>query len=311
MQSQSIFINSMKKHLLIAAVAFFPLMSHGQNLSEADREAMLKKIKTIQDQAESAVDKKYRTAMSALSSAMNNENAAFELYLKCEELMNFEKKNKKAVDFRDWKKNNDEKFSDASFRLALKYQIRWTALSLQASSKNADREKLAIDASKILDAIVDEAEKLAPYQSILNQSVLSTVFAQAYNISGIEIKDWPLAPGQFEAIYNNLLLPPLRRSDRIASLTSTWQKRINQEGELVQKWKSEGKSKSGERSLEYEKFITETLPQLRWEADVDIFKAGDQQGASSRMVKHIEENISHKSAAKWIEALTTLIDNEK
>ncbi len=301
----------MKKHLLIAAVVFLPLMSHGQNLSEADREAMLKKIKTIQNQAESAVDKKYRTAMSALSSAMNNENEAFELYLKCEELMNFEKKNKKAVDFRDWKKNNDEKFSDASFRLALKYQIRWTALSLQASSKNADREKLAIEASKILDAIVDDAEKLAPYQSILNQSVLSTVFAQAYNISGIEIKDWPLAPGQFEAIYNNLLLPPLRRSDRIPFLTATWQKRINQEGELVQKWKSEGKSKSGERSLEYEKFITETLPQLRWEADVDIFKAGDQQGASSRMIKHIEENISHKSAAKWIEALTTLIDNEK
>ncbi len=300
----------MKNHLLIAAVVFLPLICHGQNLSDADREAMLKKIKTIQDQAESAVDKKYRTAMSALSSAMNNENAAFELYLKCEELMNFEKKNKKAVDFRDWKKNNDEKFSDASFRLALKYQIRWTALSLQASSKNADREKLAIEASKILDAIVDDAEKLAPYQSVLNQSVLSTVFAQAYNISGIEIKDWPLAPGQFEAIYNNLLLPPLRRSDRISSLTTTWQKRISQEGELVQKWKSEGKAKSGDRSLEYEKFITETLPQLRWEADVDIFKAGDQQGASSRMVKHIEENISHKSAAKWIETLTTLIDGD-
>jgi hypothetical protein len=300
----------MKNHLLIAAVVFFPLICHGQNLSDADREAMLKKIKTIQDQAESAVDKKYRTAMSALSSAMNNENAAFELYLKCEELMNFEKKNKKAVDFRDWKKNNDEKFSDASFRLALKYQIRWTALSLQASSKNADREKLAIEASKIIDAIVDDAEKLAPYQSVLNQSVLSTVFAQAYNISGIEIKDWPLAPGQFEAIYNDLLLPPLRRSDRISSLTATWQKRINQEGELVQKWKSEGKVKSGDRSLEYEKFITETLPQLRWEADVDIFKAGDQQGASSRMVKHIEENISHKSAAKWIETLTTLIDGD-
>ncbi len=300
----------MKNHLIIAAVVFFPLMCHGQTLSDADRETMLKKIKTIQDQAESAVDKKYRTAMSALSSAMNNENAAFELFLKCEELLNFEKKKKKAVDFRDWKKNNDEKFSDPSFRLALQYQIRWTALSLQASSKNADREKLAIEASKILDAIVNDAEKLAPHQGVLNQSVLSTVFAQAYNISSIEIKDWPLAPGQIEAIYNDLLLPPLRRPDRIPALTATWQKRINQEGELVQKWKSEGKTKSGERSLEYEKFITETLPQLRWEADVDIFKAGDQQGASARMVKHIEENISHKSAPKWIQALTTLIDGE-
>jgi len=300
----------MKFYLLLIFLTASTITSHGQNLSDADREAILKKIQTIQEQADSAVDKKFRNAQSAFSSAMNNENSALELYIKCEELMNFEKKNKKAVDFRDWKKSNNDKFLDTSFRLALQYQLRWCVLTLQAASENADREKLSIEAAKILDVMITDAEKLAPYQSILNQNVLSSVFAQAYNINGIEIKNWPLAPGQFDAIYDELLLPPLRRADRINSLTACWQKRIKQQGELVLKWQSDGKSKSGEKSLEYEKFITETLPQLRWDADVDIFKAGDQRGASIRMLKHIEDNLSHKSATKWIQSFNTLIESK-
>lgn len=297
----------MKIYLLPILLAASTLTSQGQSLTDAEREAILKKIETIQEQANSAVDKKYRGAMSAFSSAMSSENSAFELYLKCEELLNFEKKNKKAVDFRDWKKNNNDKFSEPGFRLALQYQLRWIVLSLQATSKNADREKLALEGSKILDDLVADAEKLAPYQSILNQNVLSSVFAQAYQINGIEIKNWPTAPGALENIYDELILPPLRRPDRIAPLTSFWQKRINQESELVLKWKSNGKEKSGEHSLEYEKFTTETLPQLRWNAEIDLYKAGDQQGAANRMLTIIEANLQHKAASKWIESLSSLV----
>jgi hypothetical protein len=297
----------MKFFIILTIFTISTISSYGQNLSDADREAILKKIQTIQEQAESAVDKKYRNAMSVFSSAISSENSAYELYLKCEELLNFEKKNKKAVDFREWKKNNNEKLTDPSFRLALQYQLRWCILTLQAASENADRDKLWTEATKILDALVNDAEALSPYQSILNQNVLSSVFAQAYNLNGIEIEKWPLAPGQLDTIYDELLLPPLRRPDRIAALTSCWQKRMTQQGEIILKWKSAEKIKSGENSLEYEKFLTETLPQLRWDADVDIFKAGDQRGASIRMLKHIEDNVSHKSATKWVQSFNALL----
>lgn len=297
----------MKFYLLPVLLIASSLTSNAQGLTDADREEILKKIEAIQQQADSMVDKKYQQAMSAFSSAMDNENEALELYLKCEELLNFEKKNKKAADFRDWKKNNQEKHLEAGFRLALQYQLRWLVLSLKATSENADREKLAIEASKILDDLVKDAEALAPHQAILNQNALSSIFAQAYQINGIEIKNWPAAPGSLETVYNNLILPPLRRADRINHLTTFWQKRINQEAELVLKWKSNGKGKSGEASLEQEKFNNETLPQLRWEAEVDVFKVGDQRGASDRMLKLIQENITHKSAPKWIESFADLV----
>ena len=297
----------MKIYLLPIIFAATTLTSQGQSLTDAEREAILKKIQTIQEKANSAVDNKFRGAMSAFNGAAGNENSAMELYLKCEELMNFDKKNKKAVDFRDWKKNNNDKFTEPGFRLALQYQLRWLVLSLQAASKNADRDKLAMEASKIIENMVADAEKLAPYQSILNQNVLSSIFAQAYEISGIEIKNWPTAPGALDKVYEELILPPVRRPDRITHLTTFWQKRISQESELVLKWKSSGKGKAGDSSLEYEKFNTETLPQLRWSAEMDLYKAGDQQGAANRMLTLIEANLDHKAASKWIESLSSLL----
>jgi hypothetical protein len=299
----------MKNLFLIAALTFPPLISDGQNLTDEDREALLKRIEIVQEQAESNIDKKYRAAMSAFNSAINSENSAMELYLKCEEMVNFAKQNKKAVDFRDWKNKNSDKFSESDFRLALQYQLRWLVLSLQATSENADREKLALEAIKIVDSIAKDATRLENYQSVLNQSVLVSIYAQAYNITSIEIENWPTAPGQFDAIYDKLILPPLRRVDRIASLRTIWDKRITQKADIFEKWNSpeKGGSKSIQRSPEYEKFITETLPEFRWDAEVDIFKVGDQRGTSARMLKHIEDNLNHKSASKWIEAFTDLL----
>jgi hypothetical protein len=67
------------------------------------------------------------------------------------------------------------------------------------------------------------------------------------------------------------------------------------------------KQKPGVRSPAYDKFVAETLPNLRWEAEVDIFKAGDEKGAAIRMLAHIEDNLSHESAPKWAEDFVALL----
>lgn len=290
------------------AFAFLSMLAKAEELSAADREALIKRIAEIEQQSESYVNQKYRTAMTAFNTAATSENGAMELYLKCEEMLNFEQKQKKNSEFREWKKKNDEKFAETAFRKALQLQLQWLTLTLKASAEDADREKLSLEVATYLDKMMAQADSLAPYQSVLNQSVTSTVFAQAYNISGIEIENWALSPGQIPVIYDKIILPPLRRIDRIEALKAAWQKRISQEGELAEKWSDE-KASGGlnARSPAYEKFITESLPDLRWNAEVDIFKAGDQRGAASRMLKHIEANISHKSATQWVEQLAKLI----
>lgn len=297
-------------HILKITLVFaiLPMLAQAEELSDADREALIKRIAEIEEQSESQMNQKYRAAMSAFNAAMASENSAMEFYLKCEELLNFEQKQKKFSEFRDWKKKNDEKFAETAFRKALQLQLQWLTLTLKASAEDADREKLSLEVATYLDKMMAQADSLEPYQSVLNQSVTSTVFAQAYNISGIEIENWALSPGQIPAIYDKIILPPLRRIDRIELLKAAWQKRMSQEGELAEKWSNE-KASGGlnARSPAYEKFITESLPDLRWNAEVDFFKAGDQRGAASRMLKHIEANISHKSATQWVEQFGKLI----
>jgi hypothetical protein len=292
--------------LLLAAV---PPLAAQEALSPSDREALLERLEKIREEADSKVDARFRTAISAFKSAMASPNASLDLYLKCEEMVNFDEMKKKNVDFREWKRNNTDKLSDTGFRLALQQQLRWLVLTLEAASEKPDRDKLAIDAGKIVEAIVNQAEELSSHRDILQQGVTGSVFARAYDINSIQVEDWPLAPAQFSEVYENVLLPPLRRTDRIESLKAAWTKRLVNESALIDAWsgKPGEKQKSGVRSPAYDKFVSETVPDLQWEAEVDLFKVGDERGAAVRMLAHIEKNLSHASAPKWAEAFVELL----
>lgn len=282
-------------------------------LSPSDREALLERLEKIREAADSKVDARFRNAITSFKSAMASPNSALDLYLKCEEMVNFEEMKKKNVDFREWKRNNTEKLSDTGFRLALQQQLRWLVLTLEAASKEPDRDKLALDAAKVVEAIVAQAEDLSAHRDIIQQGVTFSVFARAYDVNGLKVENWPLSPAPLAAVYEQVLLPPLRRADRIESLKAAWTKRMVNESALLDTWSGKpGEKKKNEvRSPAYDKFVSETLPKLKWDAETDLFKAGDQRGAAIRMLAHIEENLSHESAPKWAEDFTALLQGSE
>jgi hypothetical protein len=294
--------------LALFLAATYPLAAQ-EGLSPSDREALLERLEKIRKEADSKVDARFRTALSAFRGAMDSPNDALDLYLKCEEMVNFDEMNKKNVDFREWKRQNEEKLSNPGFRLALRQQLRWLALTLEAASEKPDRDDLAIEAGKIIESIVAEAEELSAHREIIEQAATASVFARAYDINGVKVENWPLAPAPFAAIYEQVILPQLRRPDRIGSLRAAWTKRMACEGELLNAWsgKPGEKQKPGVRSPAFEKFSSETVPKLKWDAEVDLFKVGDEKGAAVRMLKHIEDNLSHESAPRWAEDFVTLL----
>lgn len=303
----------MKSLTIALLLAAFAQPLHAQGLTPSDREAFLEKLENIRKEADAKVDARFRAAISAYRSAMASENSALDLYLKCEEKVNFEDMKKKSGDFREWKRRNDDKLSDSGFRNALRQQLRWLVLTLEAASEEPDRDKLAIEAAKVLDTIVSQADQLSDHRDMLQQGVTGTVFARAYDISGVKAEDWPDAPGQVKAIYEQVILPPLRRSDRIPALRAAWTKRMVQESALTEAWSGNpgDKPKSGTRSPASEKFVSDTLPNLQWEAETDLFNAGDQRAAALRMLDHIRKYISHESAPKWAEEFTALLQSEQ
>ncbi len=297
---------------------------HAEILSDADRETLLENLEKLKEGADATMDARFRLAIAAYRNAMTSDDAAIDLYLNCMEKVTFTDQQKSAADFREWRRKEDERLSDPALRLALRHQLRWLVLTLQAASENADRTKLAGDAQNIVDAIFSDPEKLRGQEKTLAQPVTSSVFARAYDINSVKLEKWPLSPVQLEQVYEDILLPPYRRPGSTPQLRAVWIKRIQQEGAKVEHMAVE-KTRNGNgnrndereekrigmasamRPPEYEKFLEETVPKLQWEMEMDLFRNGDQSGAAVRMLAHLEKYISHPAAREWGDELRGLL----
>lgn len=289
-----------------------------EGLSDADREALLDNLDKLKDSVKAKLDAKFRAAISAYRTAVASDDAAIELYLNCMEKVNFEDQDKKAADFREWKRKESENLSDPGLRLALRLQLQWLILTLQATAEDADRSKLAQDAQVIVDTIFRDPKKLDNQEKILSQAVTGSVFARAYEINFVKAEKWPLSPVQLDQVYNEVLLPPYQNPNSLNELRALWMRRIQQEGAKAEFWTGQqpkgGKKEekrigmaSAMRPPAYDKFIEETLPKLLWEMEVDLFKHGDESGAAVRMLAHLEKNVTHPSVREWAAEFRTLL----
>lgn len=301
------------KTLLLTAIATTALTHlHAQELSNADRETLLDRLEKIRETADSTADSRFRLAISAYRAAMASNAEAIDFYLKCEEKVNFADLGKDNSAFRDWKRKNSDKHSDENFRTALRQQLRWLILSLEAASTKTERSTLSVKASEAIDSILSQAPDFKRHQRILSSSVTGSIFAKAYDLTSIKVDNWPLSPIPIEAVYEKVIFPPLRTPETTDSLRSAWTKRISQELILLDEWsgKPNEKLKTGEHSPQYEKFLLDGLPKMQWEAEMDIYTAGDEKGAALRMLAHIEKNITHESAPKWAQDFAGLLQPE-
>ena len=295
--------------LLSSALVFH--VGHAETLSDADRETLLGNLEKIREASDSKIDARFRIALAAYRTAIGDDDAAIDLYLNCMEKVNFEELHKKAADFREWKGKEREKLSDPGLRLALRHQLRWLMLTLEAASEKANRVKLTGEAQEAVDSIFRDSDKLKNQQEILSQAVTSTVFARAYDINHVKVEGWALSPIDIDAIYEEILLPPYRRPSALATLRAGWIRRIQQETVKMELWSKRRNAReenpenkrsamaSDMQSPEYLKFLEEDLPKLQWKMEVDLYRNGDEAGASVRMLALLEKHIGHPSAREW------------
>jgi len=308
----------MRVPILLVCSAFVLPGLHAEPLSSADRETLLENLEKIRETAEGRVDARFRLAITAFRNALSSDDAAIELYFNCMEKVDFADVHKRAADFREWKRQQGEKLSDPGLRLALRYQLRWLMLTLEAGSAKPDRAKLVRDAQETVDSIFRDSEKLKFQQQILSQSVTSTVFARAYDINHVKVEKWALSPIAIENIYEDMLLPPYRTQAGLTGLRATWIKRIQQETVKQELWSADPRRRENReekriamaddmKTPEYLEFMEKELPKLQWDMEVDLFTYGDESGASVRMLAFLEKNINHPSAREWGEEFKKLI----
>lgn len=297
---------------LTLAALVAPLQADPQQLSPLDAQLLLERLKELREGSDKRIKESYQSAFGAFRAAIQSDAAAHDLYLKCVEKVRFEDEKKSGQDFRDWKRRHKDNGDTPAFRRALRHQLNWLLLTLEAASEPKKRDELGAKAMERIDLIFKDAEDLAGSESLLRQGVLQTVFATAYGVNDIDLEGWPTAPLQLSAVYEQLILPPLRKPAKLAELKQAWERRILHEGSVHNLWgkPSNGRGGGEGRPLELEKFLAERRPQMEWDMEVDLFRAGDQKGAALRMLKHIEEHVTHRNASDWIENFEMMVKGQ-
>jgi|688.fasta_scaffold32374_5 hypothetical protein len=307
------FLPVMKTRALVTMALLACQSLAEEKLSEPERDALLERLEIIRNSADARVDARFRAAISAYTSAIASEESVREFYLKCVEKVNFTDQNRKASEFREWKRQEAEKLSSQGLGLALQIQLRWLILTLQAASENSDRQQLASNAQSVLNTIVARASELAAHRDVIARAASASVFARAYEITDAGTKDWPSSPGDIGAVYEQIIFPPLRAGRQTDTLRAAWTLRIQQEMTIQENSPPEQAPArrigmaSAMRPASYELFLAEELPQLQWTMELDLYKHGDPRNAAARMLAHIEKNITHKTARTWSEQLEELL----
>lgn len=275
-------------------------------LTDVDRQLLLERLAEIKNSSDSTVKGRYQVALTAFRKARASDAAAHDLYLDCVEKVRFEDELRKTSEFRDWKTRHKERTDTPAFRLALRHQLNWLVLTLEVAAAR-DGGAFGDRAIEVVDSILRDAEKLKGQEKILRESALQSVFAEAYSVKSQSVESWPASPLEIATLYDSIVLPPLRDGNSTTSLRKAWLKRIEQEGLLLEKWTETGSSDK-DRKPAFEKWLQEDRQNLLWDMEVDLFRCGDEKGASIRMLQHLKENLTHKSAPRWITQFTSLVE---
>ena len=192
-------------------------------LSEPEKEALLDKLKTLRETAETNVTTRFSGASSAFKKGMASNKAALDFYLKCIEKVNFEERNRSGQDFREWKRRNEQHHNEA-FAMALRHQLNWFSLTLRAAANPGEVGKLSPDAAKMIESLLITAEEVDSMaaRDELRKPVTNTIFAQAYGLGALKIEGWPMTPLPIAEVYEKVILPPLRGPKTIVALREAW-----------------------------------------------------------------------------------------
>ena len=276
------------------------LDSPAQNtLTESDKERILKRLDKLLDTALESKFGRYTAAMTAFQAAAETPAKSYDFYLDCYKLVNFDRKDKKASEFRDWKAARVKELRSIEHSTMLQFQLRYLIMTIRAAHME-DRNEIIPQLNSYITAAVGKADSMGKYARELRGSVTSSIFAQAYEIDKTLGKDerWETAPLNIAGHYQKLIFPLLREEGNTKGLEQAWDRLINLEVALMEPVEDEVRKQA---------FVEKKLPELRWAKWSDIANNGERARGANEMLKIIESNMGHDSVEGWIKQLADIV----
>lgn len=287
------------------------------SLSEGDRQALIDRLQEVRAAGSEREAARKGDAYSAFTSAVTDDKATFELWVKCSQKVRFTDQKRDNQAFREWKRGAGERFDSDSFHRAARHQLSWLILAIEASRADNSHEAavaLSTKAVSRIEAILADEEILKEgvasggrggkraYQ-VVEENAFRTQFARAYEVTAPE--GWPKSPLEIKEVYQAVILPPYFKSQDYENYRKAWNKMILQLGTFTEMKGRE--ADTGGKSAAFEKFVENARPDLRWELEKNIFEMGNEKEAAKNMIGLLEEYSGHRKELAWAKEFEDLL----
>tara|TARA_R110002096_G_scaffold373589_1_gene567072 strand:- start:4830 stop:5768 length:939 start_codon:yes stop_codon:yes gene_type:complete len=292
--------------VLLSSVILFPSSSPvfgAEELTEAQLEKILAELTSIEAVVEGKRVSTRASALDMFRSASGSDKAAYEFYMTCVKELQFDRREARFSEFRDWRDKNEARLKEDSMVAAMRLQLQYLVLTLRAA-EGVDRELIVPELEKFVAGIVANVEDLEGNgMKALRSAVNRTVFAEAYELNqSLQVEDWSYSPGNIGSVYDQSVFP-FYREQNPEGLSAAWDRRIGLEKRMLELTQADNK-------LALENFQTERLPRMYWAKAVDLYRSASQQQGALSMIQILRANPDHPDATRWLEAFRNLLNGD-
>lgn len=276
-----------------------------------DPAALIKELEGIQAKQEAAKVGEFQQLARQFQDASKTDAVAEHLYVDAVRKVRFDPKAGDSARFPDWKKGKKDLFNNKAFQAALKFHLRYLAISLKAAS-NAKPDGLSLLPelqAYISDIATTNLQIQGPglnsddenaIRDLVEKPVAEGAIARAYFLNAYLEKlssKWEPTAGDWKKILDTDVRDPMR-AIKDPHLPATWQYQIDME---------KGQFTSGRGDLETANFTQVELPKLMWSRAQDMVVVGQTDAAIAEMTRLVRGYPQHPDLPAWVQELTGLL----
>lgn len=275
-------------------------------LSPSETIRMLEAVEAVKKRVGESRHGIHASSIQAFRNASESATAAYDFYVKCYREFNFDRRDARESEYREWKERNIKYLRSKEHSEARRLQLQFLILTLRAAqmSEEDELETLVPELTTLIDNGLSAYPHLGKSRRILHESAVASVYGKVYNLESSlhTMPPWGSGPMDIQGIYERTILPLYRSAEKAEALSSAWDKRIAQATSMV------GALDNEEAEV---KFADDTLPRLRWNKYMDLMLAGKRRSALTGMVALVQRYPDHDAIDGWLETLTAFLSGER
>jgi hypothetical protein len=289
-------------------------------LTPDDASALLGQLQKLNEDFSQSQESLLASALTRIRAATASESTSAELYLAALKIVTADRSGTTpGVEPEGWREEQIAWMKESGAPKAIRIQLAWLGLLIEAAQKSDTERPALLKKARLITkeaATVAQELTLIPAPAggggdrrggpgkergtggrrdpgqFLTQSVLSSVFSEAYNLQN-HIKppeDWSLAPLNLDGVYDRMLLADARENAP-SELAALWDERIQIEAALRRSVMSEDA---------FKKWGEDTGRDLMWRKQLDLLRSKvGGRAAGLELIRLFKENPTHPNLAAW------------